>query len=306
MAQISDTQVLLPILELEIIDSLVSESEAMRRCLQLADGVVSADVPVMLAGEGGAGKSLLARYIHARSPKRSRPCLNFRCADLGPVELRNRLQGGLLAEAAGGTVVFDGVDRMSGAGQRELLYLLSSPEWREMANVRLFSTVGTGTEPGAIFTEGLEHLLSESIVRVPPLRERREDVERLSQRALQAANKAQGKRVLGFSRGASEFLLHYDFPGNVRELFFIVSQAVRQARRDVLFAEDFRISTDDGAEESGGNGGQLLSLAEVERRYIGKVLVRTGWKKSAAARVLQISETMLNRKMKLYDLEREQ
>ena len=314
----ADTHVLLPLGEQELADSLSSRNADMLRCLQLAEAVASARVPVMIAGEVGTGKSLLARFIHAKSPYRDRPCLSLGCPNLGATEVKSRLlggmagatiprRGGLLAGAAGGSLVLDGVSAMSGQGQRELLNILRGGHDSGVDRVRLLSTVGTGGGTDNSFLEELVHILAESMIRIPPLRERREDIEPLATRALRSASRKQRKHVRGFSQGAKDFLLNYDYPGNVRELFIIVGQAVRESRRDTLFVEDFGPVTQVAPTACGDaqSPPPLLPLAEVEKRHINTVLLRTGWKKKAAARVLQITETMLNRKMKLYRLERE-
>lgn len=314
----SDTHILPPLGEQELADSLTSRDAAMLRCLKLAETVAPASVPVMVTGEVGAGKSLLARFIHAKSPFRDRPCLSLSCPNLGADEVKSRLlggtagaaairPGGILTGAAGGSIVLDGVSTMSGQGQRELLNILRGGHNSGADRVRIMSTVCMGRDSGNTFLEELVHILAESVIRIPPLRERREDIEALAARALRAANRSLGKNVKTFSQGAQDFLLNYDYPGNVRELFIIVNQAVLQSRRDTLFVEDFGPVTEVAPATADGAAAPaaLLSLAEVEKRHINTVLLRTGWKKSAAARVLQITETMLGRKMKLYKLERE-
>lgn len=312
----TDTQYLLPDREDVIAASLESGNPAMLECLRLASAVSTEQMPVLLCGESGVGKSLLAKYIHARSPKNLRPCLNLRCAGLGEGELRSRLfggtagatagqPGGMLAAAAGGTLILDGVNQLSSLAQKWLLRTLAdhAASGRRLG-VRLLSTIGDGVPGGRFYLDELGDVLSEVLIRVPPLRRRREDVGRLAERALMAANKTLGRKVSGFSSSARNFLLHYDFPGNVRELFIIVNQAVRFCRRDRLYVEDFGMVMDEAPDEAPlFSGGRLLSLSEMERRHINRVLLRTGWKKSAAARILQISETQLERKIRLYALE---
>lgn len=322
MAESDDTHILLPSHEVEIADCLVSENSAMLASLQLADALAKQSVPVMFSGESGVGKSLMARYIHVRSHKKSRPCLNLRCQNLTGGEIKSRLfggtagaiasvPGGLLGSAAGGTLVLDGVDQMSGLAQKQLLRILQryipSPHGgrNERLGVRLLSTGGAGGDSGHIFNEELAYLLAEVTIRIPPLRDRREDILRLSLKALHLANKSLGKNVRKLSDSALDFLMHYGFPGNVRELFVLVNHAVGKSRRDTIYVEDFGLAMG----EADGSGevfvsGTLFPLAEMEKRHINRVLLRTGWKKNAAARILQITETMLNRKIKLYGLER--
>lgn len=324
----SDTTILDSLLEHEIASSLNSNSANMVRCMDLAEIVSQSRVPVLITGEGGAGKSLMARHIHNISPRRSRPCVMLKCSGLREREIKARLfgtssteaehRGGLLGEAGGGSLVLDGVEYMSGSVQRELLQILrdstrvgdSSEDGTgtgKRLGARLISTTRGGPLTGAagLFLEELWYGLGEVIIRIPALRERKEDIEPMAVRALRAANRVHGKKVLKLSRSARDFIRHYDFPGNLRELFFIIDRAVRNSVRDTIYVEDLGLAVESQVEDPHiFSDATLFPLADLEKRHINKALLRTGWKRNAAARILHITETSLDRKIKLYNLER--
>lgn len=312
---------------LEIMANLSSKNEEMVRCLELAQISCKSSAPVMITGENGVGKSLLAMAIHYNSPKRALPCVSLKCAHMREHEIKSKLFGdaekanpGLLKKAAGGTLIIDAVDQLPGFVQKELLALLmdrhngsgqsgtgSSAAGRRLGS-RLISTssneLSLKTTTG-FFDEDLMYCLGEITIRIPPLRDRREDIVDLAETAVKAANRTYGKNVKKLSRTASDFIRHYEFPGNVRELFLIINRAVRQASRDIIYVEDLGLVTDSASQDPHlAPEMTLLPLWEMEKRHISKALLRTGWKKAAAARILLISETMLNRKIKLYGLER--
>lgn len=324
----SDTTILDSLLEHEIASSLGGSSVNMMRCMDLAEIVSQSRVPVLITGEGGAGKSLMARHIHNISPRRSRPCVILKCVGLREREIKSRLfgnknseverRGGLLGEAGGGTLILDGVEYMSGSVQRELLQILRDSTRSDDAagdgtgtgkrlGARLISTSRGGPLTGAsgVFLEELWYGLGEVVLRIPPLRERREDIEPMAARALRAANRVHGKKVQMLSRSARDFIRHYGFPGNLRELFFIIDRAVRNTTRDAIYVEDLGMVVESQTDDPHiFSDATLLPLSELEKRHINKALLRTGWKRNAAARILRITETMLDRKIKLYGLER--
>lgn len=310
---------------LEIMANLTSKNPEMHDCLELAHFACKTSVPVLITGESGTGKSLLATAIHYNSPKRALPCVTLKCGSMRENEIKNRLFGdgdsnsGLITKAAGGTLIIDAVDQLPGFVQKELLAFLmgDSPPGtrsedgqpaRERIGVRLISTSGIelSQQPATgLFVENLVYCLGEITIRLPPLRKRGEDIADLADAALRAANRAYGKKVKRLSRTASDFIRHYEFPGNVRELFLVINHAVRETTRDTVYVEDLGLVADIAARDPHLQSDlTLLPLWEMEKRHINKALLRTGWKKRAAARILRVSETMLNRKIKLYGLER--
>lgn len=300
---------------------IVAESAAMERCMKVVRSAAAASTaPVMLLGETGAGKRHLAHCLHEMSGRRARPCVELQCMEIPEGGMSARLQGAREARsgapspypqldaASGGSVVLCGLEHMSIGAQKELSGFLSRfdvyAEGNPRLGVRLLTTVHTGEDPRRrVFDEKLLNILSETLVRVPPLRERREDILPLARLYLERAAAEAGRGTREFSPGAADFLSHYDFPGNVSELRRLVTRAARFAQGRVIYLEDFGV--DDAGGESRGER-KPLSLSELERRHISRILIQTGWKPRAAARILGITETMLNRKIKLYGFEEEQ
>lgn len=327
-----DSKLLEQAAALALLDKPSSKNPAMLDCLELAVIAARSSAPVLITGENGVGKSLLAASIHHHSPMRDFPCVTLHCSAVPDRDVKTRLFGdrrshipqgeGLLRQASGGTLVIDGVDQLPGFVQQELLTILTEimsgqsrsvsgrvfPERNSGAGARIIATTGNELSqktPHGLFVEDLVYRLGEITIRVPPLRERREDIGGLAAEAVRAANRAHGKNVKGLSRTATDFIRHYDFPGNVRELFLIINRAIRSVTRDMLYVEDLGLIADSSAEHPHLHANlTMLSLAEMEKRHISKALLRTGWKKRAAARILRITETTLNRKIKLHGLER--
>lgn len=287
----------------------------MIRCLELARIASISSAPVLLAGETGVGKSVLAKTIHYDSPKGLLPCAILNCAAMRGRELKSVLLGdpknpeanpGLIAQAGGGTLIIDAVEQLSPFMQSQLLDLIRAGSGEGRLGVRLVTTSNSQLSRktySGVFVENLVYRLGEITIRVPSLRERRGDLDHLVAEAIKLANRAASKSVKGLSRAASDFIHHYSFPGNVAELFLIIERAVRDIDRDTIYVEDL------GLEAMGGDPHlfqdmTLIPLGEMEKRHINRALLKTGWKKKAAARLLRISETMLTRKIRLYRLER--
>lgn len=294
------------------VDDVVAASPAMAECLRLVEELAATDVPVVFLGENGVGKSHLARRLHLASPRRSRPFLVLSCDGFGEDGVSRRFLGsgldgrpasdGLLNMAAGGGIHFAGLDGMRVGVQKELYSFLSRydvvKEGAPALGIRLTATIPTVPDASRrIFAEELLNVLCEAQVRVPPLRMRREDIPRLAElsAARAAAETGAGERV--FSEGALDFLLHYDFPGNVSELNELVRRAVVWARGGVVEREDF------GIDETGpGLGGVRLArapvtLRDVERRHVNRVLHHAAWDVPAAARILGLAEWEVREKI---------
>ncbi|MCL2000279.1 MAG: sigma 54-interacting transcriptional regulator [Planctomycetes bacterium] len=306
-----------------------SLSEEMSHCLELARLACDSSAPVLIAGEYGTGRKPLAFAIHQSSSKRSHPCVILDCAGLGDNAVKMKLFGaggasggyhenlGLLAKVTGGTLIIDEADFLPGFVQKQLLGFLRQNS-RVAASIsgsllkvgtRLITTSGGDKDRKSdanLLIEDLLYYLGEITIRIPPLRRRREDLPALTAVAIATANAVYGKNVGGLSSTAADFVRHYDFPGNVRELFRIINRATAGSHRDTLYLEDFGPQVCLTAEEP-----QLLPdakfmpLMDVERRHIHQVLLRTGWKKQAAARILCVSQSFLQRKIYLYGLERD-
>ena len=302
---------------------LVCGSAAMRTVLQRASRFAASDAPVIILGESGSGKEVIARALHASSARRLRPFVAVNVAAL-PADLleselfghakgaftgADRQKAGLFEEAEGGTLLLDEIGEMPLPLQAKLLRALQDGEVRRVGDSRSFAAdvrivcathrdlkarVAAGT-----FREDLYFRLRVLSLTVPPLRERPEDVLVLARQFL-AAERTQAK---GFTPEAARLLLAYAWPGNVRELANAVKHGAAMA------VAGMPIGPDDLPEELlqaapaptlAGAEGPLGTLEQVEREHILRVLDACGGSQSEAARVLGIARNTLWRKLRGY------
>jgi DNA-binding NtrC family response regulator len=282
---------------------------------------------VLISGESGTGKELVARAIHKHSPREGRPFVGVNCGALTETLLEAELFGhvrgsftgavmdrkGLWEEAEEGTLFLDEVGETSPAMQVKLLRALQEGEIRRVGasrtvrvNARVIAATNrqleTEVKAGA-FREDLFYRLSVVTLQVAPLRERRSDIPLLAERFLQAAAEGNGKR-LRFNETALALLMAYDWPGNVRELENAVEYAALHARGVEVVAEDLpaKMQTSElRARASLAHSpltaiyADLISLDELERRYLLHVLEATGGNRTRAAEILCIDRRTLYR-----------
>jgi len=299
---------------------LIGQSGAMRRVLELIETVAPTDATVLITGESGTGKELVARAIHAASPRRYMPMVVIHCGALTETLLESELFGhergaftgaqyrkkGKFEVADGGTVFLDEVGDISLKTQTDLLRVLQEKEivrvggahpvkvdFRCVAatNKRLDLLVKEGT-----FRPDLYYRLHVFSIDLPPLRERREDIPLLVNGFFQKYSAAMNRPVPRISHEALDLLLSYHWPGNVRELENAVERAMLISREPEIQPSDFPFQLHPKSSE----GGQ--SLADVERRHIQKVVEETQWNLSRAARILEIDRTTLYNKLRRYGL----
>jgi two-component system response regulator HydG len=302
--------------------NIVARSAAMQRVVALVERVAPSDVPILLVGETGAGKGLLARAIHARSPRAHAPLIAVNCAALPDALLESELFGhakgaftgatadhaGLFAEADGGTLLLDEIGEMSSTLQAKLLHVLESKRVRPVGatrdravDVRVVSAthrdlarhIADGT-----FREDLRYRLDGITIELPALRHRRDDLPALVERFLADARARQPKSpARSVSRDAMHRLLDHPWPGNVRELAHVVERAV-------LLATDAEIGVDelvglaspprarDGAVELTGDVEPMIAI---QRRYARWALDQLGGHKTRTAERLDVDVKTLNR-----------
>jgi len=319
---------------------LVGASAAFVELMKLVGRVAGTNLPVLITGESGTGKEIVARAIHHRSRRNEKPFVAVNCsaipADLIESELFGHVRGsftgatgdrkGLWLEADGGTVFLDEITETSLAFQVKLLRALQEGDIRRVGSnqtqrvdVRVIAATNRNTEQEISqgrFRQDLLYRLNAVTLHLPPLRERREDVLPLASHfAARAAE--DGARPVGFSPEARHVLENYDWPGNIRELENAIQRAAvlcDQIVRPEDLPDTVRTSS---ASLPGGSASeqttaapnvpaQLLSLSEVESRHISLVLAGTGGNKQAAARVLGIDRTTLQRKIDRYNLDQSQ
>ncbi|HOX42101.1 MAG TPA: sigma 54-interacting transcriptional regulator [Myxococcota bacterium] len=306
--------------------NMLGDSPGMRRVREEIVRVAPSTATVLVLGENGTGKELVAEAIHRNSPRRDRRFLKVNCAAFNDNLLESELFGhmkgaytgasasrkGLFEMADGGTLLLDEVGDMSLEMQKKLLRTLQEGEIVPVGSTRVLRVdvrllaatnrdLAQRMREGA-FREDLYHRLNVIQIRVPPLRERREDIPLLARFFIQKYADKEGRTPPLLDAEAERFLLEYAWPGNVRELENAMERAVIRAIGAVLRVADFQL---EAGESAGPGAGELdkalaeeLSLDQLEQRYIERVLTRCGGNKRAAARLLGIGYNTLWRKLK--------
>ncbi|WP_428564715.1 MAG: sigma-54-dependent transcriptional regulator [Solidesulfovibrio sp. DCME] len=305
---------------------LIGVSPAIRKVFALIDKVAPVDCNVLILGGSGTGKELVARALHRQSPRRERPFVSFNCGAFSEELISSELFGyekgaftgavatkiGLLEAAAGGTVFLDEIGEMPLPMQVKLLRAIQERHIRRVGgtrpidlDIRIVAATNKDlkheTASGA-FREDLYFRLNVVTIHLPRLDERREDIAPLAAHFLEKYSLAFRKAVTAIEPEAMRILAAYSYPGNVRELENIVERGVALAESETLRVKDLpadlRQLRFDSVEGEG-----LVSLEEMERRYIAKVLERTGYNKGLTAQILDVPRTTLWRKLKQYGLD---
>ena len=303
---------------------LSSDSPAMRRILSAARSASESDVNVMLTGESGTGKGVLARAIHGWSARAEEAFVVVHCPALSSELLRSELFGhvrgaftgavktesGKIAVAEGGTLFLDEIGDLDLGIQTKLLRFLQDREYERLgdtttrtANVRVIAATNVDLEAAmrqGNFREDLFYRLNVVNLELPPLRERPEDVEALAEHFL-LHHAARYERQLEFTDEARELLRAHDWPGNARELDNAIERAVVLSKSDVVGAAEFAVAAGKSTPLPGLEAGDLVSLEEMEKRYIRHVLRQTPTIEDASE-VLGVSPTTLWRRRRKYDL----
>ena len=304
---------------------LFARSPSMREAVSLAERVSVTDANVLITGESGAGKDLLATYIHSQSKRAAQPFVKIDCATLPGELLEAELFGyergaftgavearaGRFEAAQHGTIVLDEIAHLSTDAQAKLLRVIERREFERLGgrktikldarllaltNVDLDAAVKAGR-----FREDLFYRLNVINIRVPPLRERKQDLPALAQYFVKQYAAKHVRKVDRVSPPALALLKSYDYPGNARELANVIERAV-------IVANGWSIESDDlpaglsAAVAAQRQREQPPSLAEMEASYIAEILVATRGNKTQCARILGISRKNLYEKIARYDL----
>jgi two-component system response regulator GlrR len=247
-------------------DGLIGISAPFQAVLRKLARLASSDATVLIVGETGTGKELVAHAIHGESSRRNAPFIPVNCGALPEELMENELFGhargaytgaagpgkGLLAEAEGGTLFLDELNSLSLSAQAKLLRFLQNREYRVLGSTRLLRAdvriiaasnvdLRSRIEAG-FFRSDLYHRLHVLSVELPPLRSRAEDIPLLANHFAGVFAGLYGREGVGFSSGAMELLLRHDWPGNVRELQSLVERAVLLAPREEIAEEDLDLS----------------------------------------------------------------
>jgi two-component system response regulator AtoC len=308
---------------------IVAASSSMIQVLELVERAAEFKATVLLQGESGTGKEVLARAVHAQSPRRDEAFVAVNCAAIPENLLESELFGhakgaftgadrarrGLFSEADGGTLFLDEIGELPLALQAKLLRVLQEEEVRPVGeakprriDVRVIAATARHLDAEVAagrFREDLFYRLDVVRVDVPPLRERREDIPLLVDHFLGRSLESLGKSVRSVDDEALERLVGYDWPGNVRELENVLERAVILARGERLTLADLPQNLVSVRGERRGTGRDLSlrrARRAVEARLISEALAATGGNRTHAARLLGISHRALLYKLKEYGL----
>lgn len=303
------------------IPNLVAQSSAMQNVVQVIQRVAPSDANVLITGENGTGKTIIAQSIHALSPRASRPLLIVNAGGLSEGVFESELFGhvkgaytdaksdrvGRFELADGGTLFLDEIANISLAQQARLLRVLETGEFEPVgssrtrkADVRVLAATNADLQSEVAsgrFRQDLLFRLNTIEIRIPPLRERREDIPVLASHFLQQHSRRYRKEIQGFEPSAIQQLMQNLWPGNVRELDHAVERGVLMAQGSMIRSEDLSL----GARESSASL-EDMSLEDVESLLIKKALARFGGNVSQAAKALGLSRSALYRRLQRYGL----
>lgn len=305
---------------------LVAQSAEMLEVVRQVNKVAPIDATVALRGERGTGKDLVARAIHGASARAERPFVPIHCASLPEsaheVELFGVASGGMpgvtesrrgrLEEADGGTLYLDEVDGLSALTQASLLRALQESAVRRVGSSEVFPVdvrvICSSTEDledavkAGRFREDLYFRLVVYPIRVPPLRERRDDIPELVRRCLLRFSVESGRSAPRVAPSALDAMMAYDWPSNVRQLENALQRAMIAAERETLQLSDFPSYLSELAAPSGSaSESEIVPLADLERSAIRRALEATGGSVDRAAKLLGMGRATLYRRLAKYE-----
>ena len=298
-----------------------SRNPVMVELFDRAERLAPTDLPVLIIGESGTGKEGLADFIHSRSGRQVREMIKVNCAAFPDNLLDNELFGhekgaftgagsafkGMFEEAGGSTLLLDEIGDMALPTQAKILRALQNKEIRRLGGnktIRIDARFIASTNKDLTelidvgsFRQDLYYRLSNAILRIPPLRERKDDIPLLVETFLMEASRINGKVVEVGCDALLERLMDYDWPGNVRELKNAVSYAAAITLKDCIAVEDLPPHLNDS--NTSASGGMMQ---ENEKHLIRQALQKSGYNKKRAAEILNISRRTLYNKLEKYDL----
>jgi len=304
---------------------LVGSSPAIRKVVGLIEKVATTEATVLVRGATGTGKELVARALHSNSPRRNRPLVTINCAALQENLLESELFGhekgaftgavgakpGLVEVAEGGTLFIDEIGEMAPGLQAKLLRVLEDGHYRRVggtqeinADIRIVAATNRDLAEeikNGRFREDLFYRLNVVSIFLPPLRERREDIQELAEHFL--TTRQIGPLRSRLDPQALRALMAYSCPGNVRELANVLERAQNLAENHVLTPEDLPENIISATPVSSIEADDPRHLSEVERRHVQAILQQEKDNKVHAARILGISRRSLDRLIEKYHLE---
>ena len=307
--------------------ALIHTDPEMRRILELAERVARSEANVLITGESGTGKSLLAATIHGISPRSAGPFVTLSCANISEDLLESELFGhekgaftgagerrlGKFEQAGGGTVFLDEVSELGPRLQGKLLRVVQERAFERLSgdetirvDIRLLASSSADLEVLARenrFRKDLYYRLNVIAIRIPSLRERVDDIPLLAEHFLEEAARKHGRAPLRFRPETLDLMRYHEWPGNVRELKNVLEGAVIASASPEIGPEDLPLSPASRTDSvlRGASRG-LVSLERLEESYIREVLRLSRGNKTEAARILGINRKTLLEKRKRYGI----
>lgn len=307
-------------------DNMIGKSSSLQKVNNLINKVADSKISILITGESGVGKEVVADAIQQKSSRRDKPFIKVHCAALSESLLESELFGhekgaftgaetlhkGKFELADGGTIFLDEIGEINPGVQVKLLRVLQEKKFERVGgektievDVRVISATNKTLEDEVKqkhFREDLYFRLKGIEIMVPPLRERKDDIPLLLNNFLSKYNKENNKNIKGFSNSAKNILFNYDWPGNVRELQHCVESAVVMASGDEIQAEDLTIQLEDKKNSSGILVPYGISLEDAEKMIILENLESNNGNKTKTADILKIGRKTLHRKLNEYGL----
>jgi len=314
-------------------DSIVAVSQEMERVLRIARKIAESDAAtVLIQGESGVGKEVVAHLIHERSKRQDMPFITVNCANFPEQMLENELCGhekgaftdakevkkGLLEVADKGTLFLDEIGDMNPSLQGKILRLVEQRIFRRIGGIKDIHVdirIITATNKDLLklkeegkFREDLFYRINVASIRIPPLGERRDDILPLTKYFVEKYNEEFHKNVQKISKGVEDFLKNYGWPGNVRELKNVIERAMILGEGDTLLMEHLPIEILGQASKQGGaiEGIRIppegISLEKVEEALVKQALKMTNGNQTKAAKLLDISRDTLRYRMQKFGL----
>jgi DNA-binding NtrC family response regulator len=309
-------------------DTIIGKSPQLQRVLTLANKAAMSDSNILIEGETGTGKELFAEYIHKHSARKDKPFVVINCASLPDQLIESELFGhekgaftdaktskqGLVEIAHGGTLFLDEIGELSLALQPKLLRFLENGEYRRIggvtnltSNVRVIGATNRNLlEESEVknFRKDLLFRLNVITLTIPPLRDRKEDILILANHFLKEKSPIRAPKRL--SSESEDILMSYNFTGNIRELDHIIERAIIFAEGDSIIPEDLNLPRSFQLQQKSFSEmeetEEILSMEELEKWHIQKVLDKNRWDRTQTANQLGISPKTLYTKIKKYEL----
>lgn len=310
-------------------DRIIGKSQKIVRLMEVVQQIAPTKASVLITGESGVGKELIADAIHDLSNRADGPFVKVHCAALTESLLESELFGhekgsftgaisqkkGRFELANGGTIFLDEIGEINAATQIKLLRVLQEKQFERVGgettitvDVRVVSATNKNLQEEIAkgnFREDLYYRLNVVQLEVPPLRERKEDIALLMTDFLDTFNKENGKQIEGFSNRAKNALYKYDWPGNIRELRNCIESAVVMARGKLIELDDLPPVVSSAENEAQLSLPVGITLEQAEKELIVNTIAHCGGNKTKAAEVLGIGRKTLHRKLQEYQIDQE-